>query len=111
MFALWIDVTSHGCPGAPAVNIMDRANDTKIDKCKSKVLEWGNILYTLSQDMESSLVLKSGGQLLRASIGWRSELRQTEIRLIHVNKVLAVMEPICDGPDAWMFFWTSLPDV
>lgn len=48
---------------------MDRANNTKIDKYETKVLEWGNILYTLSQDMESSPVLKAGEQLLKASIG------------------------------------------
>lgn len=65
---LHLTVVYH-CPGASAVNIMDRANDTKIDKCKIKVLEWGNILYTLLQEMESSLVLKSGGQLLRAFLG------------------------------------------
>lgn len=36
------------CPGASAVNIMDRANDTKIDKYETKVLEWGDILYSFT---------------------------------------------------------------
>lgn len=38
----------HHCPGASAVNIMDRANDTKIDKYETKVLEWGDILYSFT---------------------------------------------------------------
>lgn len=50
----------------------------------------GGILSTLLHKTWFSLVLKSGGQLLRVSIGGARELLETE-HIDHVNRILRAM--------------------